>query len=133
MVPTLYKLLLYQQGDFFLPHQDSEKQPGMFASLVITLPSQHEGGQLLVSHAGETQVYNFGESASLYDIQYAAFYADCEHEVKALTSGHRLSLIYNLSLELAGKQLDMGSADFSKQVDQIAKILEQNRHELHGM
>ena len=27
---------------------------------------------------------------------FAAFYADCVHEVRPLASGHRLALIYNL-------------------------------------
>ena len=30
------------------------------------------------------------------DIQWAAFYSDCEHEVHEVTSGHRITLTYNL-------------------------------------
>jgi hypothetical protein len=40
----LYKLLIYEEGDFFLPHKDSEKEKGMFGTLVIGLPSQYTGG-----------------------------------------------------------------------------------------
>jgi hypothetical protein len=29
-------------------------------------------------------------------IQWAAFYSDCEHEVKEVTTGHRITLTYNL-------------------------------------
>jgi len=32
---SLYKLLIYEEGDFFLPHKDSEKEKGMFATLLI--------------------------------------------------------------------------------------------------
>jgi len=32
----LYKLLLYEQGGFFKPHRDTEKEPGMFGTLVST-------------------------------------------------------------------------------------------------
>ena len=46
----LYRLLLYQNGDFFLPHRDTEKAEGMFATLVITLPSQFEVHELALSH-----------------------------------------------------------------------------------
>ena len=35
----LYKLLVYDQGSFFVPHRDTEKMPGMFATLVLALPS----------------------------------------------------------------------------------------------
>ena len=31
----LYKLLVYQPGDFFTEHRDTEKAPGMFATLVV--------------------------------------------------------------------------------------------------
>ncbi|PRW33301.1 2og-fe oxygenase superfamily [Chlorella sorokiniana] len=38
----LYRLLLYDQGSFFVKHRDSEKCPGMFGTLTVCLPSQHE-------------------------------------------------------------------------------------------
>jgi len=31
----LYKLLIYDQGSFFVSHRDTEKAPGMFATLVV--------------------------------------------------------------------------------------------------
>ena len=40
----LYKLLVYEKGSFFAPHRDTEKIPGMFSTLVVCLPSRHEGG-----------------------------------------------------------------------------------------
>ena len=36
----LYKLLIYDKGSFFVSHRDAEKVPGMFATLVLALPSQ---------------------------------------------------------------------------------------------
>ena len=39
-----YKLLIYEKGSFFAPHRDTEKSSRMFATLVICLPSRHEGG-----------------------------------------------------------------------------------------
>jgi hypothetical protein len=47
-----YKLLVYDPGNFFVGHRDTEKAPGMFATLVIVLPSLSSGGELLVRHAG---------------------------------------------------------------------------------
>jgi hypothetical protein len=49
----LYKLLIYEDGDFFLTHKDSEKEKGMFGTLIIGLPSKHSGGELLVAFDGE--------------------------------------------------------------------------------
>lgn len=41
----------------------------------------------------------FSGAASGYELSYAAFYADCQHEVKPLTSGYRLCVTYNVTLD----------------------------------
>lgn len=48
----LYKLLVYDTGGFFTAYRDTEKTAGMFGTLVVTLPSVHRGGALIVRHAG---------------------------------------------------------------------------------
>ena len=50
MAAEFYKLLIYDAGSFFVDHRDTEKVPGMFATLVIALPSAHSGGELVVRH-----------------------------------------------------------------------------------
>lgn len=97
----LYKMLLYEKGSFFAPHRDSEKEPGMFATLVVVLPSHVTGGELVVKHRGETETFSQG-SVSKFASQHAAFYADCKHELKPVESGHRLCLVYNLVKTGAG-------------------------------
>jgi predicted 2-oxoglutarate/Fe(II)-dependent dioxygenase YbiX len=98
-----YKLLIYQKGSFFAAHRDTEKTPNMFATLVINLPSEHEGGELIISHAGQSQSYSFANSDS-FQPSFVTFYADCYHEVKPITSGYRICLIYNLSIANREKQ-----------------------------
>ena len=100
---NLYKMLIYEEGDFFLPHKDSEKEKGMFGSLVIGLPSKHAGGELVVSFEGKTTAIDFSKLSPNYEIPYCAFYADCTHEIKPLTSGYRVVVVYNLIQE-AGKE-----------------------------
>jgi predicted 2-oxoglutarate/Fe(II)-dependent dioxygenase YbiX len=90
----LYKLLLYETGSLFKPHVDTEKEENMFATLVIQLPSQYTGGELIVKHKGQT--HTFDHSNDHLGMFYSAFYADCEHELKPVQSGYRLCLIYNL-------------------------------------
>eukprot|EP00172_Hildenbrandia_rubra_P000645 Plantae.Rhodophyta-Hildenbrandia_rubra.ctg13508.p2 GENE.Plantae.Rhodophyta-Hildenbrandia_rubra.ctg13508~~Plantae.Rhodophyta-Hildenbrandia_rubra.ctg13508.p2 ORF type:complete len:191 (+),score=39.20 Plantae.Rhodophyta-Hildenbrandia_rubra.ctg13508:439-1011(+) len=51
--PVLYKVLLYEKGGFFKAHRDTEKGERMFATLVVQLPSEFEGGELVVTHEGE--------------------------------------------------------------------------------
>src|SRR5205085_1311347 len=79
----LYELLLYEKGSFFLPHRDGEKRDRMVATLVVVLPSSYKGGELVVRHEGEEQTIDFTSDQPLR-IHYAAFYADCEHEIRPL-------------------------------------------------
>lgn len=96
----LYKLLVYETGGFFKAHRDTEKTPGMFGTLVMVLPSQHEGGELVIRHAGREVVVDLA-SREFTDVRFAAFYADCEHEVRPVTAGHRVCLVFNLVLPRA--------------------------------
>jgi hypothetical protein len=93
----LYKLLVYEKGSFFKPHRDTEKVPGMFGTLVVCLPSRHEGGTLVLEHDGQTKRIDFGGKDSEFQTRYVAFYADCRHEVAPLKSGYRICLVYNLA------------------------------------
>ncbi|KAJ3089359.1 hypothetical protein HK102_006581 [Quaeritorhiza haematococci] len=92
---TLYKLLLYETGGFFKPHRDTEKENGMFGTLVIMLPSAYQGGSLIVKHKYTTKVFDFA-AHSEFGAFYTAFYCDCKHQIKPVTSGYRLCLVYNL-------------------------------------
>lgn len=98
LTADLYKLLVYEKGSFFLSHRDSEKLDGMVATLVIGLPSRHTGGELVVRHDGWEYEVAMAGAASGNELSFAAFYADCEHEIRALESGCRLCLVYNVSL-----------------------------------
>jgi hypothetical protein len=104
-----YKLLVYDAGGFFLNHRDTEKTPGMFATLVIVLPSVHRGGELVVRHLGREVKFDLRpEDPS--EIGFAAFYADCVHEVRPVMSGHRLVLVYNL--RFLGKRRPLQAPDY---------------------
>lgn len=52
-------------------------------------------GELVVRHAGREDTLDFA-SRCMYHVHWAAFYADCEHEILPVKSGHRLVLVYNL-------------------------------------
>ncbi len=91
----LYKLLVYEPGGFFKPHRDTEKSEGMFGTLVLVLPSEHSGGELVIRHGNREARVDLSGS-DLGELAIAALYADCEHQVLPLTSGHRICLVYNL-------------------------------------
>lgn len=98
IIAQLDKLILYESGGHFQPHKDTEKAAGMFATLVIQLPvvGGHEGGELVVRHCGRRVGVNFAATSKDTALHFAAFYADCTHELTPVTSGTRLALLYNL-------------------------------------
>ena len=108
-----YKMLLYEKGGHFKRHKDTEKEVGMFGSLLIQLPAVYEGGDLVVMHGGETKRFKHSQDSG-EQLSYTAFFADCDHELEPLTSGLRLVLAYNLvrtklskifpSLQIAGDE-----------------------------
>ncbi|MGH2914775.1 MAG: 2OG-Fe(II) oxygenase, partial [Solirubrobacteraceae bacterium] len=102
----LHSFLVYARGQFFLPHQDSEKDDEMVATLVVTLPSRFTGGSLVVAHEGRRASYRGSKAA----LSFVAFYADCRHEVKPVTSGHRIVLTYNLLLRRDSDAADLPDA-----------------------
>ena len=116
----LYKLLVYDEGSFFVGHRDTEKVPGMFATLVIVLPSISSGGQLLVRHKGrEARLELANDEPS--EVGFAAFYADCMHEVLPITAGYRLTLVYNVLR--AGKAALPKPPDYSREEAEVAALL----------
>jgi len=90
--PELHSMLVYGRGQFFVSHQDSEKDDVMVGSLVVTLPSSHRGGALVVEHAGKSVTYRPPKGG----LSFVAFYSDCRHQVQPVTSGYRIVLTYNL-------------------------------------
>jgi 2OG-Fe(II) oxygenase superfamily len=90
------------EGSFFKAHVDTPRNETMFGSIVIVLPTSHEGGVLVFRHRG--QEWYFDSSAILSaampaSIAYAAFFCDVEHEILPVKSGHRVTLTYNLHFE----------------------------------
>ncbi len=94
LAADLHSLLVYEPMQFFLAHQDSEKDDSMVGTLVVTLPSSYTGGELMVGHNEEWKAYRGSKTA----LSLVAFYADCRHEVLKVQSGYRITLTYNLLL-----------------------------------
>lgn len=92
----LHALLVYGPDQFFAPHQDSEKDDDMVATLVVSLPSVHSGGELVVNHGGERRAYRHTDRDK---INFVAFYADCRHEVHRVRTGRRVTLTFNLMVD----------------------------------
>lgn len=116
---NLYKLVVYKEGDFFKRHRDTEKEDGMFATMVVQLPSLFEGGQLQVFHGASVKKFHDFQRNTDSIFYTAAFYADCEHELLPVTSGYRICLLYNI-LRTSGKSSPLR---LLKRHDKILDIL----------
>ena len=104
----LYLILCYRpgKGSFFKPHADTPRSDKMFGSLVIVFPSPHEGGALVLRHRNQEWNFDSGEALGRANDQpsigYVAFFSNIEHEVTPVTSGHRITLTYNLYFDDGG-------------------------------
>jgi hypothetical protein len=122
----LYKLLVYDPGSFFISHRDTEKAPGMFATLVVALPGLVEGGELVVRHAGrEARLDLANDDPS--ELTFAAFYADCVHEVLPVTAGHRVMLVYNLIRGGRDALLPPSYPEQAAQLDALLRVWGQSK------
>lgn len=67
----------------------------MFGTLVIALPSSHQGGEVVLAHAGSTKTFSTSQHSD-FGVSWMAWYSDVTHEVKPVTAGRRVVLTYNL-------------------------------------
>ncbi|GMF49380.1 unnamed protein product [Phytophthora fragariaefolia] len=108
----LYKLLVYGEGGHFLKHQDTEKEDGMIATLVVQPPSTHRGGDLIVYWGGNVEHrHEFGkkDGTAPFFCHYAVHYADAEHALEKVTKGFRLALVYSICLPASVRHLKRDS------------------------
>ena len=118
----LYKLLVYEPGGFFAPHRDTEKVDGMVATLVVALPVAGAGGELVIRHRERQAVVDL-HTDEPSELAFAAFYADCVHEIRPVTAGHRIVLVYHVVVRGAAAAVLRAAPDFGAQEQQIADQL----------
>jgi hypothetical protein len=85
-----YKLVVYQEGGHFDAHRDTVRGDGHIGTLVLVLNSTYTGGELEVTHNGQTEVMTGGPYSCV------AMYGDCLHKINPVTSGTRVSLIFDI-------------------------------------
>lgn len=120
----LHKLCLYEAGGHFAPHVDAVHQPNHVATLLVALPTPHEGGELIV-HAPHARSAAHGSSESTdpgQGVRFAfgntragepvgvAFFTDCVHEVKPVTSGIRVMLQFDVVLDAPSEARDSATS-----------------------
>src|SRR5262249_1628565 len=91
---------VYTDGGHFAPHKDTPRGNDMFGTLVVCLPSRFRGGELILSHRGVVQKYDWGSAIerqkTLNQLHWAAFFGDVDHQIERIWRGARVALTYLL-------------------------------------
>ncbi|KZV86616.1 hypothetical protein EXIGLDRAFT_724554 [Exidia glandulosa HHB12029] len=94
---VFYKLALYEAGGHFSAHRDSTHDDSHHGTLLIGCKARgedpYQGGDFLVTTSNGEMPFRIDEKG------WVAFYTDCEHTVKPVTSGTRMSLQFDVYLE----------------------------------
>jgi len=102
----------------------------MFATLVLALPSTSSGGELVVRHQQrEVKLDLANEDPS--ELTFAAFYADCVHEVLPITAGSRATLVYNLIRK--GKVGGLRPPDYQTETACVTELLQKWENSKTGL
>ena len=92
----LNKLVLYEGEEALNWHQDTKKEKNSIGSLLIHLPSYHEGGELSIKHEGILMTPKNNQQEREDGFFYSAFYSDCFLKINSISKGQRFFLIYDL-------------------------------------
>jgi hypothetical protein len=96
----LYTVNVYADGGHFAPHKDTPRGKDMFGTLVVCLPSQFRSGNLVLSHRGVVQKFDWGSAIekqkSPNQLHWAAFFGDVDHQIERIWGGARVTLTYLL-------------------------------------
>lgn len=91
----LFSMLVYEPGQFFVAHQDSEKCDEMVGTLLVTLPSKYEGGIVTIELREQRTSFR-PTKRNERELSLVAFFSHCHHAISPIKSGYRVVLVYNL-------------------------------------
>ncbi|KAL6360232.1 hypothetical protein LRP88_05935 [Fusarium phalaenopsidis] len=87
------KMVIYEKGATYKAHTDIEKRKGVFGTVMISLPSEHEGGAMVFEHGGQKpRRYR----SCLNTQSFVFWYTGVSHRLAPVTSGYRWVLVLKL-------------------------------------
>lgn len=96
---TLTDVIVYPKGGKFAKHKDTPRTKHLVGTLVVGLPIAHEGGQFELSDGIEDPIeIDWSGKPDASSVRWVALFSDIDHEVKPVTSGSRVTLVYALTL-----------------------------------
>jgi hypothetical protein len=124
----LYSVNVYTAGGHFAPHKDTPRGDDMFGTLVVCLPSQFSNGQLVLSHRGVVQKYDWGSAIGKQkkpnQLHWAAFFGDVDHQIERIWMGARVTLTYLLRRGKSGAPIrDVAGEDLQPRIQEAWQAL----------
>lgn len=94
---TLADVIVYPAGGKFLRHKDTPRSTELVGTLVVEVPSVHAGGAFVLDDGRGEQVFDWSGRPDRGAVRWVAFFSDVDHEVKLVTDGTRVTLVYSLA------------------------------------
>jgi hypothetical protein len=100
----------------------------MFGTLVVCLPSQFRKGELVLSHRGVVQKFDWGTAIEKQknpnQLHWAAFFGDVDHQIEKIWTGARVTLTYLLRRgEGSSPVSDVARKDLAPHVEEAWQTL----------
>jgi predicted 2-oxoglutarate/Fe(II)-dependent dioxygenase YbiX len=97
LAAKLVDVVVYPEGGKFAPHKDTPRSPDLVGTLVVEVPSTHQGGALRIDDGRTKETFDWSGKADHDRARWVALYSDVDHEVTPVTSGSRVTLVYALT------------------------------------
>lgn len=103
-----------------------DKVDGIFATVIVILPSKYSGGAAHLTHGGSSAVYDYGPRSQHYTT-VLSWYSDVTHEIKPIASGYQLALSYNVIHTSQSPCPSLSpNVDFMQKLRRVMSIWEQD-------
>ncbi|KAG1725525.1 hypothetical protein EDB19DRAFT_263822 [Suillus lakei] len=100
------KLEVMATGARMAPQPRTLRNDGRVATICVTLPVHHRGGNMIVRDAEGTEEKFFGGGGKPSEVHWTAFLGECEYEVETIQQGCRMSFTYAVHLKTYGAAVD---------------------------
>lgn len=94
LTAELLDVLVYPQGAFFVPHQDTPRHGDQLGTLVVEIPHAHRGGALVLRDHDREETFDWSVASGA--ARWIAMFGDVLHAVARVEEGLRLTAVYTL-------------------------------------
>ncbi|KAF4957882.1 hypothetical protein FSARC_11146 [Fusarium sarcochroum] len=121
------KLTLYGPGSSIQQDKTPQKAKDACGTLVVCLPSGHQGADVQLSVDDETFSFSTATSSAL-DLSAVSWTSGVDHQFTELLSGYRLTISYEIHSATSGKVSSGGAGQWTARVAELLQAWPRNDH-----